>query len=217
MGPAGLTGSVGPARGPAPAEEPRHFKLCNYSPGINDNDGHVTRVGVGPGFGIDTKLGEGWSGLLEKVNAPSWIPNGARRSGGSSGGEPRWEVKADLLAIPATPTSPGLRKSCLRRSALRTTLETEEANHRRSPVHAFATGAKHGQLADLEFRRRARCEDRILLPGSPACCMTLRRSALRRLLQQISWGVVLVVVAAQKPGPRGPATCATPHVAAASS
>ena len=39
----------------------------------------------------------------------------------------------------------------------------------------FATSTRRGQLADLELRhrRRARCEDRILLPGSSACRMTL--------------------------------------------
>jgi hypothetical protein len=36
------------------------------------------------------------------------------------------------------------------------------------------------------------------------------------LLQHRSRSVVLVVVAAQKPGPRGSATCATPHAATAS-
>ncbi len=49
---------------------------------------------------------------------------------------------------------------------------TDPGGHR---FTCFATNAKAGQLADLELRhrRRARCEDRILPRGSPACCMTL--------------------------------------------
>jgi hypothetical protein len=47
---------------------------------------------------------------------------------------------------------------------------------------AFATDTKKGQLAGLELRhrRRVRCEDRILLQGSSACRMTLRRTPQRR-------------------------------------
>ncbi len=48
-----------------------------------------------------------------------------------------------------------------------------------------------------------------VLRGSSACRMTLRRSALRRAFATHLVGVVLVVVAAQKLGQRGPATCTT--------
>ena len=46
----------------------------------------------------------------------------------------------------------------------------------------LATSTKGGQFADLELRhrRRARCEDRILLRGSPACRTTLHQTPSRR-------------------------------------
>ncbi len=49
----------------------------------------------------------------------------------------------------------------------------------------FATSTPGGQLADLELRhrRRARCEDRILLQGSPACRGTWRQGPRGSLLQ----------------------------------
>ena len=51
--------------------------------------------------------------------------------------------------------------------------------------------------------------------GAPDCRATWRLSTPEELLQQVFGGVVLVIVADQKLGPRGPATCATPVVAAA--
>ncbi len=80
----------------------------------------------------------------------------------------------------------------------------------------FATDAQAGQLADLELRhrRRARCEDRILLPGSSGCRATWHWSVLRRAFATHLAGAALVIAADQKPDPREPATCATPRVAA---
>jgi hypothetical protein len=74
-----------------------------------------------------------------------------------------------------------------------------------------ATRGWRGQCAyiDAAHRVHARVEDGILLQGSSTCRLTLHRSALRGAFATHLVGVVLVVVAAQKPGQRGPATCTT--------
>src|SRR6266568_4276422 len=70
-------------------------------------------------------------------------------------------------------------------------------------------GSHHPQFIDVLHRQHAVVEDGVLLQGSSACRMTLRRSALRRAFATHLVAVVLVVVAAQKLGQRGPATCTT--------
>jgi hypothetical protein len=59
------------------------------------------------------------------------------------------------------------------------------------------------------FLRRFDLEHTFLLQESSACRMMLRLRALRRAFATHLVGVVLVVVAGQKPGQRGPATCTT--------
>jgi hypothetical protein len=100
-------------------------------------------------------------------------------------------------------------------------VDRAEREHPR--ITAFLTGTGRGvipgQIAGLELRHRkhARVEDRLLLRGSPGCRATWRWSVLRRAFATHLAGAALVIVADQKPSPRGPATCATPRVVAASS
>ena len=71
-----------------------------------------------------------------------------------------------------------------------------------------ADGACCPVPSDLSHRQVA------VLSGAPDCRATWRLSTPEELLQHASVGVVLVIVADQKPSHRGPATCATPVAAA---